>query len=89
MQHLPNFLPGLNVKTRLKKRWSKVAGCAESLAALGKEKLLLAGSAGDVTPHIYPKELGSTRDDIQHKPGSSTKFTHLNCTLPNFWVIMS
>lgn len=80
MQLLLSFLPGLNVKTRLKKRRRKVPGwevpgCAGSLAALEKEKLLLAGSAGDVTPHIYPQELGSIREDIQHKPGSSTKCT--------------
>jgi len=41
--------------------------------AVGKEKLLLEGSAGDVTPHIYPQEVGSIRDNIQCTLRSSTK----------------
>lgn len=57
--------------------------------AFGEEKLLLAGSAGDVTPHIYPQELGSIRDNVQCKLRSSTKCSELSCSQPSFWVGVS
>lgn len=68
------FWPGLNVEERLRKRQGGGRLFREpGRKELREEKLLLTGSAGDVTPHVYPQELGSTQDDIQHRLHSSRK----------------